>query len=127
MRFWTATVFILLLSYPGFALAKGKRTIETYSSREDLAGDVPKDQTTGRFLVRDNMYGVRVSNQGAPVVQFYGDEPLIVGFVAPGKVVELTSLRVYKGINYWPMAYVDEKGQSKEGWISGLFVERKAP
>ncbi len=110
---------------PDWSLAKGKHTIEKHSSREDLAGDVPQDKENARFVVSDNLYGVRVSNKGAPVVQFFDEEPTIVGFVSAGLGVELTALRVHKGINYWPVSYQDEKGQTQQGWISGLFVSRQ--
>lgn len=117
---------ILILACLGLLSQAGtKVTQEGHSSREDLASDVPYGTEKSSFVVRDNIYGVRVSNEGAPVVQFYGAEPLIVGFVQAGTPVELTALHVYGGINYWPIAYRDKQGETQTGWISGLFVTRQ--
>ncbi|SMF00213.1 hypothetical protein [Pseudobacteriovorax antillogorgiicola] len=118
-------ILVNLLITPALWGKSSKIFREEYSSLEDVAIDIPRNPEKYQWIIRDTIDGKKISTNGAPVVRFYGGSMVIVSSVPSGTPITLDSLRIWGSINYWPVLYKDDQGQEQQGWVSGMFVERK--
>ena len=124
MKFYHLALAVLIAG-SCFSSAFAKMTKEEFSPLEDVALDVPKNPEKHKWVLRDTIGGKQISTNGVPIVRFFGDEPVVVSSASAGTEIQLTKLFVYNNINYWPILYTDDSGKEAQGWVSGMFVERR--